>query len=60
LRILRRQVKKTLEELQRGYPLSDEAVHDARKRIKKARSALRDTARPRTAVRDATALGGHR
>jgi CHAD domain-containing protein len=75
-RILRRQVKKAIEELQADdQSLSDEAVHGARKRLKKARAALRllrdslgsrlyrrenaalrDAARPLTAVRDAKVL----
>ncbi len=40
-RIARRQVKKATEELQSGPDLTDEEVHDVRKRLKKARAALR-------------------
>jgi CHAD domain-containing protein len=41
-RILDRQIEASLEALERGdQPLGDEAVHDARKRIKKARASLR-------------------
>jgi benzoyl-CoA reductase/2-hydroxyglutaryl-CoA dehydratase subunit BcrC/BadD/HgdB len=39
-RILRKQLENALESLTAGR-LTDEKVHDARKRIKKARAALR-------------------
>ena len=43
LRILRKEMRKTVNELQAGddKSLSSEAVHNARKRLKKARAALR-------------------
>src|SRR4051794_31867359 len=40
-RILRKQVGKALEALNTDGPLADEVVHDARKRLKKARALLR-------------------
>ena len=40
-RIVRRETKKALQELPPHRPLRGEAVHDARKRLKKARAALR-------------------
>jgi CHAD domain-containing protein len=40
-RIVRREAKKAAKGLARTWPPTDEAVHDARKRIKKARAALR-------------------
>jgi CHAD domain-containing protein len=41
LHILRTQLEKTIEKLQGDRPLADEAVHDARKRLKKVRAGLR-------------------
>jgi inorganic pyrophosphatase/CHAD domain-containing protein len=40
-RIIRKQMGKALEALGADPPLSDEAVHDVRKRLKKARAAMR-------------------
>ncbi len=41
LHILRTQLEKTIERLQGDPPLADEAIHDARKRLKKVRAGLR-------------------
>ncbi len=40
-RLLRKEVGKALEAVESGQPPSDAAVHEARKRLKKARAALR-------------------
>src|SRR4051794_28254839 len=40
-RIMRKQTGEALEVLSGSGPLSDEAVHDARKRLKEVRAALR-------------------
>ena len=59
MRIARRQVKKATEELQSGPDLTDEEVHDVRKRLKKARAALRllrETIGARRYHRENTAL----
>jgi CHAD domain-containing protein len=45
-RILRREARKALDSLPAGRQLKDAAVHDARKRIKKARAALRLVRKP--------------
>jgi len=74
-RLLSHHLDQALKALQEGQPLSDAAVHNARKQLKKGRAdlrllrkalgsqayayenaALRDVARPLTAVRDARAL----
>ena len=74
-RLLCRHLDQALKALQESQPLSDTAVHSARKQLKKGRAdlrllrkalgsrtysyenaALRDVARPLTAVRDARAL----
>jgi CHAD domain-containing protein len=74
-RLLCHHIGQALKALQESQPLSDAAVHSARKQLKKGRadlrllrqalgsqtytyenSALRDVARPLTAVRDARAL----
>jgi CHAD domain-containing protein len=74
-RLLCHHIAQALKALRRNQPLSDAAVHSARKQLKKARAdlrllrkalgpqwyayentALRDVARPLTAVRDAKVL----
>lgn len=40
-RLVRKQTRKALETLDSNHSLSDEAVHDARKRLKRVRAALR-------------------
>jgi CHAD domain-containing protein len=45
-RIVRREAKKALDELPSGGQAKDVAVHDARKRIKRARAALRLVRKP--------------
>jgi CHAD domain-containing protein len=40
-RILRRETKKALQRIRPRHPVRGEAIHDARKRLKKARAALR-------------------
>jgi len=40
-RVVDREVGKAVDALDNGKPLSDDAVHGARKRLKRARAALR-------------------
>ena len=42
-RIVRREAKKAIESLTATWPVADDAIHDARKRLKKVRAGLRMT-----------------